>query len=113
MEVIYFDMKSRAYYKLARDRIPEIIEAGGKTCVTEILSGERYLEMLDMKMNEELAEYQESKSLEELADLLEVMRAVVNARGWTLEELERVRADKAAKRGGFEKKILLKEVIEN
>ena len=62
---------------------------------------------------EELAEYQESKSLEELADLLEVMRAVVNARGWTLEELERVRADKAAKRGGFEKKILLKEVMEN
>lgn len=85
----------------------------GKTCVTEILSDERYLEMLDMKLNEELAEYQESKSLEELADLLEVMRAVVNARGWTLEELERVRADKAAKQGGFEKKILLKEVIEN
>ena len=45
--------------------------------------------------------------------MLEVMRAVVNARGWTLEELERVRADKAAKRGGFEKKILLKEVMEN
>lgn len=113
MEVIYFDMKSRAYYKLVRDRIPEIIESDGKTCVTEILSDGQYLEMLDMKMNEELAEYQESKSLEELADLLEVMQAVVNARGWTLEELERVRADKTAKRGGFEKKILLKEVIEN
>ncbi|NBI11683.1 phosphoribosyl-ATP pyrophosphohydrolase [Colidextribacter sp. OB.20] len=106
-------MRTKTYNKLVRDRIPEIIEAGGKTCKTEILSGERYLEMLDMKMNEELAEYQESKSLEELADLLEVMRAVVNARGWTLEELERVRADKAAKRGGFEKKILLKEVMEN
>lgn len=113
MEVIYFDMKSRAYYKLVRDRIPEIIESDGKTCVTKILSDGQYLEMLDMKMNEELAEYQASKSLEELADLLEVMRAVVNARGWTLEELERVRADKTAKRGGFEKKILLKEVIEN
>ena len=62
-------------------------------------------------MNEELAEYQESKSLEELADLLEVIHAVVKARGWTLKELERVRKDKAAKRGGFEKKILLKEVL--
>ena len=50
--------------------------------------------------------------MEELADLLEVMQAVVKARGWTLEELEQVRADKAAKRGGFEKKILLKEVRE-
>ena len=63
-------------------------------------------------LNEELAEYQESKSLEELADLLEVVQAVVKARSWTLEELEQVRADKAAKRGGFEKKILLKEVRE-
>ncbi len=79
-------------------------------CVCETLSDEDYLSLLDQKLNEELAEYQESKSLEELADLLEVMQAVVKARGWTLEELERVRADKAARRGGFEKKILLKEV---
>ena len=49
---------------------------------------------------------------EELADLLEVMQAVVRARGWTLDELEQVRADKAAERGGFAKKILLKEVWE-
>ena len=70
------------------------------------------LQLLDEKLNEELAEYQESKSLEELADLLEVMQAVVRARGWTLDELEQVRADKAAERGGFTKKILLKEVWE-
>lgn len=49
---------------------------------------------------------------EEMADLLEVMWAVVRARGWTLDELEQVRADKAAERGGFTKKILLKEVWE-
>lgn len=40
------------------------------------------------------------------------MQAVVKVRGWTMEELERVRAEKAAKRGGFKKKILLKEVLE-
>ena len=68
--------------------------------------------MLDAKLNEELAEYQESKSLEELADLLEVLRAVARARGWTWEQLEQVRQEKAAKRGGFEKKLLLKEVLE-
>lgn len=49
---------------------------------------------------------------EELADLLEVMQAVVRARGWTLDELEQVRTHKAAERGGFAKKILLKEVWE-
>ena len=103
-------MPTKAYHKLVRDRIPEIIEADGKICVCETLTDEDYIHLLDQKLNEELAEYQESKSLEELADLLEVMQAVVKARGWTLEELERVCADKAAKRGGFEKKILLKKV---
>ena len=49
---------------------------------------------------------------EELADLVEVMQAVVRARGWTLDELEQVRTHKAAERGGFAKKILLKEVWE-
>lgn len=106
------DKKAKQYQKLVRDRIPEMIEADDKTCVCETLSDEDYIAFLDQKLNEELAEYQESKSLEELADLLEVMQAVVKARGWTLEELEQVRADKAAKRGGFEKKILLKEVQE-
>ena len=101
----------RQYHKLVRDRIPEIIEADGKSCICETLSDEDYISLLDRKLNEELAEYQESKSLEELADLLEVMQAVVKARGWTLEELEQVRTDKAAKRGGFEKKILLKGVL--
>lgn len=103
---------TRVYNKLVRDRIPEIVESDGKTCSTEILPDDRYLQMLDAKLNEELAEYQESKSLEELADLLEVIRAVVRAHGWTWEQLEQVRTEKAARRGGFEKKIFLKEVIE-
>ena len=106
-------MSAKLYHKLVRDRIPEIIEADEKTCICETLSHEGYLRLLDEKLNEEMAEYQESKSLEELADLLEATQAVVKARGRTEEELEQVRADKVAKRGGFEKKILLKEVLEN
>ena len=100
------------YNKLVRDRIPEIIESSGKSCTTEILSHEDYLRMLDAKLDEELAEYHKDQSLEELADLQEVIRAVVIARGFSLEDLERVRTEKAAKRGGFEKRILLKEVCE-
>ena len=82
-------MPTKTYHKLVRDRIPEIIEADGKTCVCETLTDENYIHLLDQKLNEELAEYQESKSLEELADLLEVLQAVVKARGWTLEEWSR------------------------
>ncbi len=98
------------YNKLVRDKIPEIIKESGKTCEIEILSDEAYLEMLDKKLDEELSEYHESKSLEELADLLEVLKAVALARGFSVEELYHVCDEKKKARGGFEKKILLKEV---
>ena len=101
---------SMVYNKLVRDRIPEIIEASGKTCLTATLSDEAYLHMLDQKLNEELAEYQESKSMEELADLIEVIAATAKARGCSWEQLLRIRDQKRAKRGGFEKRILLMEV---
>lgn len=104
-------MSVKPYHKLVRDRIPEIIEASGKSCVTEILSDADYLELLDAKLDEELAEYHKDQNIEELADLLEVIYAAAKARGYTLEQLEVVRAEKARKRGAFEKKILLKEVI--
>ena len=50
------------YNKLVRDRIPEIIEASGKTCVTEILSEETYLRMVDAKLDEELAGYHSGRA---------------------------------------------------
>lgn len=103
-------MKTIQYNKLVRDLIPELITASGKMCTTSILSDADYISMLDVKLNEELAEYQESKSMEELADLLEVVRAVAVARGSSIEEVEEIRREKAEKRGGFEKKLLLTEV---
>ena len=105
-------MKTITYHKLVRDKIPEIIKQSGKQCVCSILSENDYLLLLDQKLNEELQEYQESKSMEELADLLEVMHAVALARGSSIEEVEQIRIQKAEKRGGFEKRILLESVIE-
>lgn len=98
------------YKKLVRDKIPEIIEASGKSCETKILSDEEYLQMLDKKLDEELAEYHQEKNVEELADLLEVLYATAKARGYSIEELEQVRVDKQKARGGFDMKILLKSV---
>lgn len=102
----------KKYNKLVRDRIPEIIEASGKTCTIEVLSDEDYLKKVDTKLDEELAEYHKDQNIEELADLLEVIRAAAVARGYTIEELEQVRAAKALQRGGFEKRFLLKSVSE-
>ena len=101
------------YRKLVRDRIPEIIETSGKTCITEILSDDEYLRMIDAKLDEELAEYHKDQNIEELADLMEVIYAAAIARGYTIEQLENVRAEKAEKRGSFQKKILLVEVTED
>ena len=103
-------MSTIRYNKLVRDRIPEIITNSGKQCECSTLSDDEYITMLDAKLNEELAEYQESKSMEELADILEVIRAVAIARGSSPEEVESIRKTKAQNRGGFEKKILLEDV---
>ena len=104
--------KTISYHKLVRDRIPEIIEASGKTCIVETVSDDDYLRMVDAKLDEELSEYHKDQNIEELADIIEVIYAAAKARGYTLEQLETVRTEKAAKRGAFEKKFLLKEVIE-
>lgn len=97
----------KVYNKLVRDKISEIVEADGKSCKTHILSDEEYIAALETKLNEEVAEYQMDKNLEEMADVLEVLQAICVARGYTLEELETVRAKKADERGGFAKKIFL------
>ncbi|MGN0324871.1 MAG: phosphoribosyl-ATP pyrophosphohydrolase [Lachnospiraceae bacterium] len=104
-------MKVITHNKLVRDKIPAIIEKDGKICTTEILSDEEYLKMLDAKLDEELAEYHKDQNMEELADLLEVIYAVAEARGYSIAELEQVRLEKAEQRGAFKEKILLKEVL--
>ncbi len=97
----------KTFNKLVRDRIPEIIEKDGRTCKTHILTDEEYIVALEEKLNEEVAEYQKDKNLEEMADVLEVLQAICIARGYTLEDLEKLRSKKANDRGGFSKKIFL------
>ena len=105
-------MTSITYNKLVRDKIPEIIEKDHKKAICDKLSDKQYIEMLDKKLSEELNEYQESKEFEELADMLEVMYAITEARGYSVADLENIRVSKAEKRGAFKKKILLKTVVE-
>lgn len=91
--------------KLVRDKIPQIIQADGKSPIIRTLSEEDYLQELDKKLNEEVAEYQADKSIEEMADVLEVLYAICEARGHSLEELEIVRKEKSDKRGAFKERI--------
>lgn len=106
------DIHLKTYNKLVRDKIPEIISYDGKKAVSHILSEEDYLAELDKKLMEEVKEYIKDKNLEEMADVLEVLYAICNARGYTIEELQTKRKEKAELRGSFQEKIFLEYVEE-
>ncbi len=102
----------KIYNKLVRDKIPEIINQDGKKVVSHILSEKDYIAELDKKLIEEVNEYIKDKSLEEMADVLEVLYAICKARGYTIDELEAKRIEKAEVKGGFQEKIFLENVDE-
>ncbi|GLX65727.1 nucleoside triphosphate pyrophosphohydrolase [Paenibacillus glycanilyticus] len=104
------------YNKLVRDLIPQVIESNGKEYRTRILEDDEYTYELRNKFKEEAEEYfsaqSSEESLEELADLLEVIRALAATHGFSWEQLEEIRQKKAATRGGFQEKIFLIDVSE-
>ena len=105
-------MNIKIYNKLVRDKIPQIIKQSGKQAIIEEVSGEEYLELLNAKLGEELQEYLESESVEELADLVEVVYAIVEHKDVSLQDFEVIRKQKVEERGAFKDKLLLKEVID-
>ncbi|HGG0587277.1 MULTISPECIES: nucleoside triphosphate pyrophosphohydrolase [Bacillus] len=93
------------YNKLIRNKITQIIKSNGKTPTTRILPEEEYIKELCNKTQEELTEYLEATAkehkLEELSDLLELINALAEHEGTTLEEINSIRKKKAEERGGF------------
>lgn len=105
--------KSILYNKLIRDNIPEIIAQDGKIAITEVLNDEEYFVMLKKKLQEEVDEFMQSGTVEELADIGEVMHAIMDLKNIALDEFQRVRLEKLKKNGGFHKRLLLREVKTN
>ncbi|MEG0005539.1 MAG: nucleoside triphosphate pyrophosphohydrolase [Peptostreptococcaceae bacterium] len=100
----------KKYNKLVRDKIPEIIEADGKTCTYEIVTGEEKYKLLEEKLQEEVNEFLEDKNLEELADIMEVVFALANELGHSEDELILKRSSKACTKGDFKVGLYLKEI---
>ncbi|TAL48400.1 hypothetical protein EPN87_00640 [archaeon] len=96
--------------KLVRDRIAEIMKESGKIPITRIASAEEYKQALKDKLLEEVREYMASGKLEEIADIMEVIQCLIRVEGSDLETVEKIRKDKAGKRGGFEKGIILEGI---
>lgn len=103
----------KVFNKLVRDKIPQIIEASGKTPVTRILEQDAYLDCLEKKLDEEVREFHESKESEELADILEVVYALAEAHGCSRAELAEIYQRKHDARGGFSERIFLIGNAEN
>lgn len=101
----------KKYNKLVRDKIPEIIKSSGKKAVVQELDLGEYAQKLDEKLREEMNEYFDSSDneIEELADLIEVVYAIAESKGCSINEFERIRREKREQRGGFESRLMLVE----
>ncbi|MCX6739310.1 MAG: nucleoside triphosphate pyrophosphohydrolase [Candidatus Parcubacteria bacterium] len=97
------------YHKLVRDKIPEHILKTGRTPVTHIADEEEYWKKLKEKLNEEVTEFQQDENIEELADILEVIGAIIQYKHFSPSELSEVKKNKAEDRGRFTKRIILDE----
>jgi predicted house-cleaning noncanonical NTP pyrophosphatase (MazG superfamily) len=96
--------------KLVRDRIPEIIRAGGGDPVVTVLGDADYREALLEKLFEESAELREASAdgvAEEIADVLEVLRAVAHVHGYEWWDIEKIAEAKRAERGAFLEQLYL------
>ena len=90
--------------------IPYIISVIIRTANYKILNDKEYLQELDRKLFEEAHEFVEEHSVEELADLMEVISTIMNVRGLSLEEVEVARKAKSDKKGKFDDKVYLIDV---
>ena len=104
----------KIYNKLVRDKIPEIIKQNWENPITSILDDIRYKEELEKKLYEEYKEVIESSGsdrIEELADMLEIIKALAKLENKTLDDVIDVSNQKVKKRGAFKKKIFLEKVL--
>lgn len=105
-------MARRKYYrKLIRDLIPDIIERNGSEAVTRTLNAKQFEKELRRKFIEEAKELAKTKTkkqtLEEMADLLELIDELSELNGIPRYAIERLQREKRRQRGGFKKRLYL------
>lgn len=97
------------YNKLVRDKIPEYIKSKGGVPITHIADDIEYWQKLKEKLQEEIKEFTEAETIEEMADIMEVIEAMCEFKKFDKNELEKVKNKKADERGKFKNKVILEE----
>ena len=95
------------YHKLVRDNIPDIITESGRSCRVRRAGNDETFSLLLDKIIEETGELRTKPCREELADILEAAYAIAEKKGWSLEEIEKLRIEKQKKRGGYKDNVVL------
>jgi len=100
------------FHKLVRDKIPEIIRLRGATPHVRFLNEKDFYASLLEKLHEEITEFEVNPSVEELADVCEVLHGLALSLGIPFGGIEQARLRKYEERGGFEQRILLEGIDE-
>ena len=103
----------RVYKKLVRDKITDIIKRQGREPVFRVLDDKEYVEKLIDKLCEEVDEFDQDRNADEMADIIEVLNALMDALRMSPAQLKKSRRKKALTRGVFKKRIYLEKVIES
>ena len=105
-------MKTIEYNKLVRDLIPNVIEKAGKKPNLRTASEDEYFDKLKQKLLEEVNEFLESETVEELADIVEVVYAILETKEVSIDDFHSLREQKNKEKGAFKKKLILESVEE-
>ncbi len=103
----------KVYNRLVRDNIPNLILKDHALPTTRTLNDEEYIDELNKKLLNEVNKYLETNNDEEMVDIIEVIRAILEFNNSSFEELEEKRKKKAEKRGTFKERVYLEKVIES
>jgi len=99
----------KKYNKLIRDKIPEIINKRGGKVIIHKANSQEYWKKLKEKLLEEVKEFFKNETIEELADILEVVEAIRIFKKFGGRKVLAVKSKKLKERGGFRKRIILEE----
>jgi predicted house-cleaning noncanonical NTP pyrophosphatase (MazG superfamily) len=103
-------MRKVFHRKLIRDRIPEHIESQGEKYEVRVMEKKEFEEELKKKLVEEAKELikaPKKELLNELADVLELIKSIAKHYKIDFKLVEEKQVKKRKERGGFKKRLFL------